>query len=69
VLADLRRTHERLVAAIATVPEDDLERLAADYQPEELAGDTDSVAVWIHHICDEHLQDHVDWIQRLSGSS
>jgi hypothetical protein len=69
VLADLRRTHERLLAAVATVPEEDLERLAADYQPEELAGDTDSVAVWIHHICDEHLRDHVDWIQRLSGSS
>ncbi len=69
VLADLRRTHERLLAAIAAVPEGDLERLAADYQPEELAGDTDSIAVWIHHICDEHLRDHVDWIQRLSGSS
>jgi len=69
VLADLRHTHERLLAAIAAVPEGDLERLAADYQPEELAGDTDSIAVWIHHICDEHLRDHVDWIQRLSGSS
>ena len=69
VLADLRSTHERLVAAIAALPEDDLERLAADYQPEELAGDTDSVAVWIHHICDEHLGDHVDWIQRLTVSS
>jgi hypothetical protein len=69
VLTDLRRTHERLLAAIAALPEDDLERLAADYQPEELAGDTDSIAVWIHHICDEHLRDHVDWIQPLCGSS
>jgi len=69
VLANLRRTHERLLVAIAAVPEGDLERLAADYQPEELAGDTDSIAVWIHHICDEHLRDHVDWIQPLSGSS
>ncbi|HYN90073.1 MAG TPA: maleylpyruvate isomerase N-terminal domain-containing protein [Ardenticatenaceae bacterium] len=69
VLADLRRTHERLLAAIAAVPEGDLERLAADYQPEELADDTDSIAVWIHHICDEHLRDHVDWSQRITGSS
>jgi hypothetical protein len=68
VLADLRRTHEQLLAAIAALPEDDLERLAADYQPEELADDTDSIGVWIHHICDEHLRDHVDWIQPLCGS-
>jgi len=67
VLADLRRTHERLLAAIAALPEGDLERLAADYEPEELAGDTDSIAGWIHHICDEHLRDHVGWIQGLSA--
>jgi hypothetical protein len=67
VLADLRRTHERLLAVIAALPEDDLERLAADYQPEELADDTDSIAGWIAHICDEHLRDHVDWIQRLTA--
>src|SRR5688572_1448436 len=69
VLADLRRTHERLLAVVAALPEADLERLAADYQPEELAGDTDSVAVWVAHICDEHLRDHVGWIRRLTGSS
>ena len=64
VLADLRRTHEQLLAVVAALPEADLERLAADYQPEELAGDTDSIADWIAHICDEHLRDHVGWIQR-----
>jgi hypothetical protein len=69
VLADLRRTHERLLVVIAALPEDDLERLAADYQPEELAGDTDSIAGWITHICDEHLRDHVTWIRRLTDSS
>ena len=41
-------------------------RLAADYQPEELAGDTDSIAGWIDHICDEHLRDHVGWIRQLT---
>jgi hypothetical protein len=69
VLADLRRTHERLLAAVAALPEGDLERLAADYQPEELADDTDSIAGWIAHICDEHLRDHVGWIQGLTASS
>ena len=69
VLADLRRTHERLLAVAAALPEGDLERPAADYQPEELADDTDSIAVWITHICDEHLRDHVGWIQGLTGSS
>jgi hypothetical protein len=69
VLADLRRTHERLLAVVATLPEGDLERLAAHYQPEELADDTDSIAGWIAHICDEHLREQVDWIQRLTGSS
>ena len=69
MLADLRRTHERLLAVIGDLPEDDLERLAADYQPEELAGDTDSIAGWITHICDEHLRDHVTWIRRLTDSS
>ena len=69
VLADMRRTHQQLLAAIAALPEDDLERLAADYQPEELADDTDSISVWIVHICDEHLRDHVGWIQRLTASS
>ena len=69
VMADLRRTHERLLAVIAAVPEDDLERLAADYQPEELAGDTDSIADWIHHICDEHLEDHIDWMHKSRASS
>jgi hypothetical protein len=69
VLADMRRTHEQLLAAIAALPDDDLERLAADYQPEELADDTDSISVWIAHICDEHLRDHVGWIQRLTASS
>jgi hypothetical protein len=69
VLDDLRRTHERLLAAIAALPEGDLERLAADYQPEELADDTDSIAVWIAHICDEHLRDHAEWIQHLTTSN
>jgi len=69
VLTDLRRTHEQLLGVIADLPEDDLERLAADYQPEELAGDTDTIAGWIAHICDEHLRDHVDWIEGLSASS
>jgi hypothetical protein len=69
VLADLRRTHERLLAAIAALPEDDLERLAADYQPEELAADTDSIGGWIAHLCDEHLRDHVGWIQGLTAGS
>ena len=44
------------------MPEGDLNRPAADYQPEELAGDPDSIARWIDHICDEHLRDHVRWI-------
>jgi hypothetical protein len=69
VLADLRRTHERLLAVVAAVPEDDLVRLAAHFQPEELADDTDSIAVWIDHICDEHLREHVVWIQRLTAGS
>ena len=69
VLVDLRRTHERLLAVITTLPDDDLERLAADYQPQELADDTDSIGGWIAHICDEHLRDHVDWMQRLTASS
>jgi hypothetical protein len=69
VLADLRRTHEQLLAIVVALPEADLERPAADYQPEELAGDTDSIADWIAHICDEHLRDHVGWIQQLTASS
>jgi hypothetical protein len=69
VLADLRRTHERLRAVVAAVPEDDLERLAAHYQPDELADDTDSIAGWITHVCDEHLREHVAWIQRHTASS
>ncbi len=69
VLADLRRTHERLLAVVAAVPEDDLERLAAHYQPDELADDTDTIAGWITHVCDEHLREHVAWIQRHAASS
>jgi len=69
VLAELRSTHERLLAVVAALPEGDLERLAADYQPEELADDTDSIGGWITHICDEHLRDHVGWIQGLTVSS
>ena len=68
VLADMRRTHEQLLAAIAALPEGELLQVAADYQPEELADDTDSIGGWITHICDEHLRDHVDWMQRLSAS-
>ena len=33
VLADLRRTHEQLLAIVVALPEADLERPAADYQP------------------------------------
>jgi hypothetical protein len=69
VTADLRSTHDRLLGVIAALPEGEFERLAADYQPEELAGDPDSIAVWIHHICDEHLRDHVAWIQGLTAES
>ena len=69
VRADLRRTHERLLAVVAALPEGDLEQLAAHFQPDELADDTDSIAVWITHVCDEHLREHVDWIQRLTVSS
>ena len=67
VVADLRGTHARLLAAIAAVPEADLGRPAAAYQPEELAGDPDSIARWIDHICDEHLRDHVAWIGQLTA--
>jgi hypothetical protein len=69
VLADLRRTHERLLAVVAALPEGDLERLATHFQPEELADDTDAIAGWIVHICDEHPRERVDWILRLTGSS
>ena len=69
MLADLRRTHERLLAVVATLPEGDLERLAGHYQPEELADDMDSIAGWIAHNCDERLREQVDWIQRLTGTS
>ena len=65
VLAELRHTHERLLAVVAALPEGDLDRRAADYQPDELADDPDSIAGWITHICDEHLREHVGWIQRL----
>ena len=65
VLADLRHTHEQLLAVIAALPEGDLARHAADYQPDERAEDTDSIAGWIAHICDEHLRDHVVWIQAI----
>jgi hypothetical protein len=68
VLADLRETHERLLAAVAAVPDDNLDRLAVDYQPEELAGDQDSLARWIDHVCDEHLRDHVGWIGQLTAN-
>jgi hypothetical protein len=68
VLDDLRCTHERLLAAVAVLPEDDLARLATDYQPVELAGDQDSIARWIAHICDEHLQEHIVWIQQLTAN-
>ncbi len=44
------------------------DRLVADYQPEELASDQDSIARWIDHICDEHLRDHVAWIGELTAS-
>ena len=57
VLTDPRRTHEQLLAVVANVPDADLGRPATDYQLEELAGDTDSIAGWIDHICDEHLRD------------
>jgi hypothetical protein len=67
VLADLRRTHEQLLAVVAELPEGDLEQLAANYQPEELADDPDSIAGWITHICDEHLREHVAWIQQLTA--
>lgn len=43
-------------------------RLAAHYQQEELADDTDSMAAWIDHICDEHPRQHVDWIRPLIGT-
>jgi Mycothiol maleylpyruvate isomerase N-terminal domain len=69
VLADLRRTHERLLAVVAALPEGDLERLATHFQPEELADDTDAIAGWIVHICDEHPRERVDWILRLTGNS
>jgi hypothetical protein len=69
VLADLRRTHERLLAVVAALPEGDLERLATHFQPEELADDTDAIAGWIVQICDEHPRERVDWILRLTGSS
>jgi hypothetical protein len=69
VLADLRRTHLRLLAVVAALPEGDLERLATHFQLEELADDTVAITGWIAHICDEHLREHGDWIQRLTGSS
>jgi hypothetical protein len=67
VLGDLQRTHERLLAVVAALPEDDLERLAVHYLPAELADDQDSIARWITHICDEHLREHIVWIEQLTA--
>ena len=67
MLADLRRTHAHLLAVVVGVPESDLDRLASHYQPDELADDPDSIAGWITHICDEHLREHVVWIQQLAA--
>ncbi|MFN8594098.1 MAG: DinB family protein [Thermomicrobiales bacterium] len=69
VMGNLRQTRQRLLAVVAALPDADLERLAAEYQPEELDGDTDSIAGWVYHICDEHLQDHIGWIKEISSSS
>jgi DinB superfamily len=65
VLTDLRDTHGCLMAVIAALPEGDLEQLPSHYQPDELGEDTDTIAGWITHICDEHLRDHVEWIRDL----
>lgn len=67
VLAALRDTHVRLRTVIAALPDGDLERLVAGYQPDELGDDTGTITAWITHICDEHLRDHTGWIQELNA--
>ena len=64
----LRKTHEELVAIVASMEPGDLLKTYAHYQPDEPGDDSgEPVLRWVVGNSSGHYLEHLPWIQRLSG--
>ena len=69
VLADLRQTHERVLAALAPLTDDDLRRPYTDFQPDDPAARRDPILNSIAGNTYGHYEEHVALIQDLLGQT
>jgi hypothetical protein len=64
----LRKTHEELVAIVASLEPGDLLKTYSHYQPDEPGDDSgEPVLRWVVGNSSGHYLEHLPWIQRLSG--
>ncbi|MEA4908456.1 MAG: ClbS/DfsB family four-helix bundle protein [Chloroflexi bacterium] len=66
VLADFRRTHQELLAALVRMSDEDLFRPYRYYQP-EASGDNagQPVVLWLAGDTYEHYAEHLEWMQAI----
>ena len=67
VLADLRLGHERLLAVVDPLTDDDLLRSYASYQPNDPAAPADPVVGWVVGNTVGHFDEHLATIRGLLG--
>jgi len=64
----LRKTHEELVAIVASMQPGDLLQTYSHYQPDEPGDDTgEPVLRWVVGNSSGHYLEHLPWIQRLAS--
>lgn len=66
VVATLGRSHDRMVAQIETLTDDDLMRPHRDFQPDSTRDEP--VIGWIVGNSFEHFADHMAWMQAIAES-
>lgn len=63
VLADFRKSHEKLIAALRTLSDADLQRPYSHYQP-DTPDETRPVIAWVGGNTFEHYDEHAGWIKK-----
>lgn len=67
VLADFRRSHGELMAALGTLSDADLQKPYSHYQPDE-RDEARPVIEWVAGNTFEHYDEHAVWIQEQLGA-
>lgn len=69
IVANLRQSHERLRARLATLTDDDLAKPYSHYQPHDPPDNADPVVGWIAGDTWEHYEEHLATINALLATA